>query len=146
MSLPTPGAPTVAVIGKGTTLGYCNQSSGGTFTTVAEMLDLKLPTHEASTLEVQRYDSPSLYPEMISSWNKGSKIEMKLTYNATQGAALFAMLGISGQFKVTKPDSTGWTYSGILTKFGDEAPLKEKMTNTVEFTISGAPVPTSASA
>jgi len=33
-----------------------------------------------------------------------------------------------------------------MTEFGDEMPLKEKMTNIFKFSVSGAPFPTASSA
>ena len=113
---------------------------------VAELLDLKAPKQTASPIAIQRYDSPSLFEELIAGWCKGGSIEFSVVYNSAQAAALYAMLNTAGQIQITKPDASTIACAGIVTEFGDEIPLKEKMMNTLKFQVSGAPTFSTTSA
>jgi Lambda phage tail tube protein, TTP len=146
MSIPTVGQPTAAAIGKGTTVGYAMPGTAPTFAGMAEIVDIKMPKHTAETIKVQRYDSPSLFPELIGGWLGAGDFEVQFVYAKAAAAPLFALLGQPQQILVTKPDTSTWTYQTIVTEFGDELPLKDKMTCTVKASISGAPVPSAASA
>jgi hypothetical protein len=146
MPLPTPGQPTAAAIGKGTTLGYSANTSSPSYTTVAELVDIKMPKHTASPVAIMRYDSPTVFEELIAAWAKAGEFELQLVYNKLQAAALYALFNVLAAYQVTKPDGSTWSYLGIITEFGDELPLKEKMTNSCKVSISGAPTPSSASA
>jgi hypothetical protein len=137
---------TIAQIGKGTTFGYSTALTSPTYTAVAEVLDIKMPKHTAEPVEIMRYDSPTAFPELIPSWCKGGEFEITITYNPTVATAIFALLNVLASFQITKPDAKTWSYQGIITEFGDELPLKDKMTCSFKVAISGAPTPTAASA
>jgi hypothetical protein len=138
---------TVAQIGKGTSFGYSATVGGSpTFTTVAEVTKITMPKHSAKPVEIMRYDSPTNYPEQIAGWCDSSEVEIDITYQKTVAAALFALLNVPATYLITKPDASTWTYVAIMTEFGDELPLKESMTNTLKFKISGAPTPSTTSA
>jgi hypothetical protein len=137
---------TAAVIGKGTTVGFFVGSGTPTFVTLAELLDIKMPKNTASPIKINRYDSPSFFEELIAGWADGGQLELTLTYVKANAAALYLMFNVAGQMQVTKPDTSSWTFQGIMTEFGDELPLKDKMTVTCKFSVSGLPVASSTSA
>lgn len=137
---------TVAAIGYGTTIGFAAPGGSPTFTSIGELLDIKMPKFETDTIEIQRYDSTTLDPELIVSWNRPGELEFTITYSAASAAALWARRGLMSQVLITKPDTKTWTLQGIFVSFADAVPLKDKMTFDVKFKVSGAPVPASTSA
>lgn len=138
---PTPGAATAARIGKGTAFSIAAAGTSPTFTALAEVTDAKLPKVTASPVEIYRYDSPTLYAELIPSWLKGGDLELTLVYNKDNSTALRGYLNAACQCKVTYPDGTnGFTYQGVMTEMGEEVPLKDAMTSSFKFQVSGAPV------
>ena len=137
---------TVGRIGKGTAVGFSNNSSTSvtTLTALAEVLDLNVPKQKAAPLKIHRYDSPSLFPELVAGWCENTDGNLKLTYNAAQGALIYPLLNTLCSFCFVKPDLNGYQYVGMLTEFGDEVPLKDKMMNVFNFAVSGAPQPITA--
>jgi hypothetical protein len=129
-------AATVARIGKGTSVGYNATTTAGTFTSLAEVLDIKMPKTTYTPVEIERYDSPTNIPELIPGWGKGGELEISITYSAAQAAAIYGLLNTQCQMTVTSPDSNVRTYGGILTSFGDSFPLKDKMVTEATFMIS----------
>ena len=146
--MPTTPTPTNAAIGKGTTLGFATLTAGvpGAYTLVAELLDIKMPKHTGKPLTIRRYDSPSVFPELVPAWAEGGDVEFSLTYTAAQGAALWAFFNVLAGFQITKPDGKTWTYQGIITEFGDSTPLDKDMQVNIKVSVSGPPVPAATSA
>jgi hypothetical protein len=145
MAIPTVGQATVARIGYGSTLSYAAPGGSPTWNAVAEVQDIKMPKHIADTIKIQRYDSPTLFAELIGGWLEAGEVEFSVTYNPAAGGPLFALLGQAQQFKIVKPDTYYWTYQAIVTEFGEPIPLKDKMMIDIKFKISGAPVPSGSS-
>ena len=139
MSMPDLSQPTVAAIGKGTTLGY-GAVADPSYQTIAEIIDLKMPQTTVDKIKIQRYDSPDLYGEMIAGWREAGELEFDCVYNKDVVSTLFALLGTPQSWQITKPDNSTWTYVGFLDEFSDPTPLKDKMTSTFKFVVSGAPV------
>jgi hypothetical protein len=143
------GQPTAAVIGKGTTLGYNTSATAGptgTYTAIAEITDLVPPTRTATPVKVERYDSPTLEPELIPSWSEPGDVTFKLTYAKAMAATLATLYNVTASYQITKTDSSTKTVVGIMTQLGEELPLKTACQNTVKISISGSATDSTGSA
>ena len=133
------GLPTVGQIGKGTMVSYADVGNT-TWTDLAEVVDIKAPRQTADPIEVYRYDSPSLYAELIAGWKKGGEGEITVVYGETQSAAVNALVNLPKQFKITKPGGThSLIYQGMVIDFGEEYPLKDKMVFSFKFRVTSDP-------
>src|SRR4051812_25608826 len=129
---------TAGQIGYGFAISHAT-TLAGTYTALAEVTDIKPPKVTTENVKIQRNDSPDLFGEKIPGWKDASDCELTLVYAKTQTAAIYALQSTPLFWKFIKPDgtSTGAFY-GFISEIGDETPLKDKMTNTVKITVSGA--------
>lgn len=134
---------TKAKIGYGISLGYC-VSSGGSFTPIAEILDITPPTLTFEETKIQRSDASVPITEKIPGWGENSDPEVTATYITATKTALYALAGVPYFFKITWPltgtqSSAGDTvsFAGFISSFGDETPIKDAMKCKIKFAVSG---------
>lgn len=117
------------------------------FTTVAENLNVGLPSMSKAVIDATSHDSPNRYREFIGGLKDGGEITIDGHYlpaNATQGFTT----GLGADFesddarnyRIVLPASLGtWAFSGIVTRYNPSAPLDGKMGLSVTIKITGKP-------
>jgi hypothetical protein len=69
-------------------------------------------------------------------------VQVRLRLRRHRRRAIFALLGTEILGKVLRPDTKGYTFQGYISEFGDEIPLKDRMTIEIKVTINGGSVMT----
>lgn len=137
--------PTKAAIGYGASIAH-STTSGGTYVVIGEVTDLKPGKVTAEKIQVNRFDSPDLFGEIISGWKNGGEYDLTLTYDKSQYATLLALVGTPLFWKFVKPiigtETVASTsaFAGFIIECGDETPLKAAMQITIKIAVNGGPV------
>lgn len=141
--------PSAAKAAKGTKLQVGNGGGPETFTTIAEVLDVKAPNESQNTIEVTSHDSTAA--EFIAEGIvDGGEVTFGLNFIGSnpqhQGLRADLRNGTLRNFKLLIPDKTldadktTFSFSGIVTAFdGPEAPVRGKLQANVTIKISGLP-------
>jgi hypothetical protein len=134
---------TVSTIGYGIKLAH-STTSGGTYTAIAELLDLTPPPENVDEVKVYRSDNTAAVVERIPGWTEVGDCSMKITYNPSQRSTLQSLRGVPGFWKVTYPLVTGQTasgdtelFAGFIKELGAETPLKDSMTCQIKIAVNG---------
>jgi len=129
--------PTAAAIGYGYVLSN-SSTSGGTFTPIIEILDVKPGKLSGEKVVIQRNDSPTLFGEKIPGWKDAAEWEVKCVYEKGKRAVLDGLFMVPGFWKFVRPDGTSSSaFAGFVSELGDEVPLKEAMTCNFKITVNG---------
>ena len=127
---------TAASIGYGYTIGY-SATSGGTYTNLAEVLDVKPGKKTGAKVEVLSNTSANFYPDKIPGVKSEGDWDVKLVYAAGGRAAIDALFMVPQYFKFIRPNgTTTQTFFGFICEIGDEVPLKEAMTVDIKIAVS----------
>ena len=136
-------AATKAAIGFGASLTHAT-TFAGTYTAIGEITDIKPGKVTAEKIQVNRFDSPDLFGEIIPGWKNGGEFDITLTYDKSQYATLLALVAIPLFWKFVKPllgtetIASSSSFAGFVIECGDETPLKDKMQITLKIAVSGA--------
>lgn len=134
---------TNAKIGFGTTIGY-RAVGGTTYTNIAEITSITPAKIQVAKVNVDRFDSGTFnslpVSDVIPGWVEPGEWEFKLNYEQAECTTLHGLVGVQKEFKVTKPDTHGYTFTGFIAEMGDEIPLKDKMETTIKVAINGGSV------
>src|SRR6185437_10649036 len=99
---------TKAAIGYGFALTYC-ATVGGSYTPLAEILDIKPGKLTGEKITIQRNDSPDLFGEKIPGWKDAADWDAKLVYDKTKRALLESLFMVPNFWKFVRPDGTSTT-------------------------------------
>lgn len=134
---------TASKIGYGIAIAHCT-TSGGSYTTFAELLSLTPPPVTGAQVKVARSDNAAAIIEKIPGWVDIGDAELELTYVAGGGAAIYALNMTPLYFKVTYPlvgaQSVGDTelWNGFICDISRQTPLQGAMTVKVKVAVNGA--------
>lgn len=137
---------TQARIGYGTLFASGNGASPEVFTTLGEVTNITPPGWSRDTVDATHELSPGAHREFIAGMADPGEVSLDLNFvpGGAARAALEAEKALTGSSaaitrKITYPDGSYLTFTGILTAVEDEAPIDDKMASTVTFKVSGAP-------
>ena len=128
---------TLAAIGFGFALSH-STTSGGTYTAIGAITDLKPNKITVAKVEIARNDSPDLFGEVIPGWKNGGEYDATLVYDKTSYAAINALVGTPLYWKFIRPDGVSSSaFQGFISELGDEVPLKQAMQVMLKITVNG---------
>jgi hypothetical protein len=110
----------MAILGIGSKIGY-STDGGSTFTDVAEVTSITLPSSEHSVIDVVHLGITDGYKDFLFGLADGGTVEFKFNYTATVYSALFALKGQKktgandNKWKISGPDENGVTAGGVQT-------------------------------
>lgn len=136
---------TNAIIGHGLVYAIEDSPAGtGTFTNVAEVIDLTPPNTMTDDVDATHFESPNKFREYIPGLIEPGDCSFRINWipNDTTGARLMA-LRTSGevlQHQVTWPNGVTWTFSAYVKGFEPDTPIDGRMTATVTCKVSGSVV------
>ncbi|WP_306186974.1 phage tail tube protein [Streptomyces sp. MK5] len=113
------------------------------FTAIANVTSVKGPEIERETYDVTAHDSLDGWREFIGGLKDGGEVTLNLNYDPREHDTLIADYADAAprNYKLVFPGTLGeWALSLILTKFGQEAPVDDKLTAEITFKVSGKPV------
>jgi hypothetical protein len=134
---------TQSKIGFGITLSH-STTSGGSYTAIAEILELTPPAPSVDEVKVYRSDNTAAVVEKIPGWTEVGDCDMTITYTPANRAALEGYLGVPAFWKITYPTCGTQTvqgdidaFGGFLKEIGKETPLKDAMKCKAKIAING---------
>lgn len=131
---------TNAAIGHASTFGIL---SSGSYVTIGEVTSITPPAIARDAIDATHMASPDGWREFIAGLKDGGEvgIEVNLVPNSASTALLLAQFDSAtlGTHKITFPDGSTWTFTGLLTAFEPEAPVDDKMVASCTFKVSGKP-------
>jgi len=130
-------AANTATIGYGATVSY-SATEGGSYTEIAELLDLALPSSTQSSVDATHMQSPDNYMEKIAALKEPGEYSFSMNFNATQYETVFGLQGTAKWWKVTTPGGDYWKFPGFISELGGEMPVNDRITAEVVVTVSGA--------
>ncbi len=137
---------TSARIGYGTLFKSGNGAVPEVFTTLAEVTAITPPAMARDTVDATHELSPGAWREFIAGLKDGGEVSLDLNFvpGGTAAAAMTAELDLDGPLaainrQIIFPDSSYFSFVGILTAFEPDAPIDDKMAASVTFKVSGKP-------
>jgi hypothetical protein len=130
-------AANTATIGYGAKVSY-SDTEGGSYTEIAELLDLTLPSATQPSVDATHMQSPDNYMEKIAALKEPGEYPFSMNFNATQYETVFNLQGTAKWWKVTTPGLDYWKFPGFISELGGEMPVNDRITADVVVTISGA--------
>ena len=140
--------PTSAKSSFGTFLKIGDGASSETFTTIAEVKDIKGPGLKLNKEDVTSHSSSGAWKELIGTILEGGKLSFALNWlpaHATQsyGAGLLKDMVGKGprnfQLVVPAASTLTWTFPALVTEFTPDLKVKGAQAADVSLEISGAP-------
>lgn len=142
---PTQSYDTLFEYGDGATA-----AASTTWTAIAGVQDIKPPKIEAKDIDTTVIDSPNQFETFIPGWANGGEAEIKIQFDATQGAALYALFRTPKGFRIVFNDapaggtSSNLAMDGYIKGFQNEIEKEGIVTATITVKVSGQPVFTAA--
>ena len=130
--------------GYGTTFSYC-ATQGGSYTALAEVVDLTPPEHEAEDVKTTHMTTAGKVHTYQAGLIEPGETEVVIHFDKTIEATLRGTLfGADYYFKITFADGSVLAFAGYLKKIGEETPLDDIVVVNLTFKVSGAPTFTPA--
>lgn len=134
---------TNAAIGHGATFAKGDGGGSEVFTALAEVTSITPPNLSRDTVDATHMGSTDRWREYVAGLRDGGEVGIELNFDPGGSAqtALFASFNsnAAGNWKITFPDATEWTFSAFLTSISPAVPLDGKMTLSAGFKVNGKP-------
>ena len=136
------------LFGQGTLLKLGN-SAGTSFTTIARITDLSLPSMSADSVESTSHDSANFTREFEPGLIDPGELSLtilydpaEVTHGLTAGLPYLMKNRLKRKFQIHYTDAgdTIWTVEGFVTGFQGSAPIDDNVTADVTIKLSGFPV------
>lgn len=137
-----------AISSFGTLLKIGDGGGPETFTTIAEVIDIKGPKLKANTEDTTNHSSAASFEEFVVTTLSAGEISFKINFVPT-GATHSYSTGLlkdfvnktMRNFKLVLPNigATTWTFAAAVTAFDLDAPTKGKLSADVTLKINGQP-------
>lgn len=131
-------------IGFGTAVGY-GDTEGGSFTDVAEMTDVTMPSIEVNDVDVTHHGLTEKFRDFTPGLGTAGEIEFKILFDKTEQAALYALIRTTKWWRVNFPLAEGestasnWKAQGYLKSIQNMNPLDDKMEATMKIKLRNKP-------
>lgn len=131
----------------GTTIALGDGASPEVFTTIAYVTNIEGPGLSADTIDVTSHGSTDGYRQFVQGLKDAGEVSLELNFdpdaathvNASGGLAYEYEQGTESNYKITFPDTTVWTFPGIVTGLSPSAPMDGKLSAAVTIKVSGKP-------
>jgi hypothetical protein len=132
---------------KGTLLQKGAGTSPETYTTVGNVFTGEGPGEAAEMLDFTDHSSPDGYREFKAGLNDGGEVSGELHFdmdNATHDESTGLIAELQGRteksWRLTFPDNSTVTFTGIMSQFNPSWPVDGKQTAAFTLKVSGKPV------
>lgn len=135
-------AATAAKVAFGATLSY--NSTGSTYVALAEVYEITPPSQTLETVDATHHASPDGYRERIPSVLSAGDVSATLVYDpdSAEYDAVVALLNAKTlkKWRISVPNATDvCEFSAYVTSVSPATPREDKMTYTIQLTITGKP-------
>lgn len=115
--------------------------NGVSYVPVAEVTMATPPQYSRDAIEATHMGSPNAFREYIPGLLDAGEATIEINYvPAAVDPILTAMRAGLGQFRITYPNGTTYTFSGIITAYTPETPMDGKLAATITIKVSSIPV------
>lgn len=137
-------ADTQARIGHGITFRMADVATPTSFTYIAEIGDVGLPSDDTDMVEATHMQSPNRDREYIFGLNEAGEVsfDMNLVPGSASDLALIAAKGKKKLCEITFPNGVQTLFVGLRQAYEKSAPVDDKMSASVNFKVSGTPTQT----
>lgn len=136
-------------IGFGTAVGYSD--TNGSYTDVAELMDVKLPGIEINDVDATNHGLTDKFRDFTPGLGTAGEIEIKILFSKSVQATLYGFIRTTKYWRINFPLNTGettasnWVCRGYLKGLQNENPLDDNMTATIKIKLRGKPTFTAGS-
>ena len=129
----------------GTKLARGNGEDPEVFTPIAEILEIGDISLTRETTDNTTFDSVGGYEEFEGGLRSAGEVTIKVKYLKTDPTAILLRGDfdsdnkVNYQFQWSDADGTIMDFTGLVTSYGVATPLKESITQSFTFKISGKP-------
>ncbi len=130
----------------GTLLKIGDGGGPETFTTIAEVTDIKGPTLSLDTIEATSHDSANATKEFVAGLKDAGEVTFSVNFIPTNATQSYATGLIKDWYNRTKrnfrmvfPDTTTWNFAAFVTRFEPAAPVDGKLAADVTLKIASSP-------
>jgi hypothetical protein len=113
---------------------------GGSFTLIAEVLDISGPDVKVNAVKVTHLTSDAAFHEKLAGLADGGEVTLKLNFIKAQFLTLYGYLRLLKGWKITFADSSNFIMAGFITNIKVEAQEDQQIIANVTVTVTGAPV------
>ena len=109
------------------------------FVAVAEVTSITPPSDSVDVIDVTHMASPSNTREFIQGLTDPGEVSIDINFTPGSGSdtAIQAKRGAgTGNYQITFPGGTVWTFAAFLTGYEPAVPVDDKMTATVTFKVT----------
>lgn len=125
-----------AIVGPGTTLTVAD-TSGGTYTAIAEVIDIKKGLMVDKT-KVSHLTSPSYRHEYIpAGLTDPGEVSFTANFTKAQYATIYGYFRTTKYWKITTPDNSVWAFAGFWSKLDVTVPDNDRVTVDVTIACTG---------
>ena len=129
---------TQAIAGNGVQLQLSSGDTGGSFTTIAEVLDIDGPNQEREQIEVTNHDSDG-WREYIAGLRDGGEISFGVNMVPGSQDDLRTQYdnGTQENYQILYPNGWKDAFAAIVTSWGTKSPVDGAVTDEIKLKISG---------
>jgi Lambda phage tail tube protein, TTP len=114
-------------------------SPSGSWTDIADVVDIKPPKTEAEDIDTSTMVSPQQYKEFVAGWATAGEIECKIHFSKTQNASLFGVFRLMQSWQILFADGSALQAKGYLKTFANEIDREKLVQADITVKISGPP-------
>ena len=135
-------AESKAIIGYDTAFAIHDGGDPGSFSDVAEVMDITPPNQQADDVETTHYKSPNRTKEYTPGLIEPGEMSFGINWIPSDDTDLLLQglksSGAKRKMRVTWPNGVTWSWTGYIKGFEPTAPIDDRMTATVTVKVSGA--------
>lgn len=113
---------------------------GGSYVELGEVQSISGPTITWDATEITHLTSDNAFKEYLSGLGDSGSVSLVLNYKTSESTRLYALSRTTKGLRVTFPDNSDWDFNGFPTSFGTESPFNDRITQSVEFKLTGKAV------
>jgi hypothetical protein len=130
-------------IGHGFVLAYADAGTSTSYTTIADVKSITMPSMEVTDVDITNLDSANYTKEFTAGLIDPGEISFTVSYDESQSNTLYGLLRQSKKFRVTATDSATYAVAGYVKTFGfPQVESESELTNEMVIKVNGAPTVT----
>ena len=130
-------------IGHGFVLAYADAGTSTSYTTIADVKSITMPSMEVNDVDVTNLDSANYTMEFKPGLINPGELTFTVSYDESQSNTLYGLLRAEKKFRVTATDSATYAVNGYIKQFGfPQVESESELTNELTIKVNGAPTVT----
>lgn len=131
-------AASAATHSYGSDLSY-SDTQGGSYTSVAEVIDISLDGPMVGSTKVTHLKSDNAFHEYIPGLGEGGELTFTVNHIKSVRTTLMGFLRVKKWWKVTDPDAGVTNFEGFITSLGKKNPEDDRVTGDFKIKVTSKP-------